>query len=349
MAQDIMKKLTTLFVLAASLCTLSGCVVAPATTTTSVTETRNGTTTTTVTTTVAPPALPVYEQPVAPGPGYIWTPGYWAWSDAAYYWAPGVWVLPPRAGLLWTPGWWGWSGGVYRWHLGYWGPTIGFYGGINYGFGYFGTGYVGGYWHEGQFYYNRTVNNIQNTHITNVYVQNVTHNTTINRVSYNGGSGGLAAQPTAAEKAALQQPHMAATPEQMRQHAMAVHERGQRYNPSGAGPAVYGSSRVSEHFNDPAAVRTPMAVHPQASPAPAPSHEMATPQGMRERADAHERGAAETEPQRLEPQHSEPQRAQREQQMAHEKPQPRQAVRAQRPRPARRAPPRPQRREHEKR
>ena len=25
-------------------------------------------------------ALPVYEQPVIPGPGYIWTPGYWAWS-----------------------------------------------------------------------------------------------------------------------------------------------------------------------------------------------------------------------------------------------------------------------------
>ncbi|MGO9515714.1 MAG: hypothetical protein ACLPND_01585 [Candidatus Korobacteraceae bacterium] len=26
--------------------------------------------------TVAPPALPVYEQPVCPGDGYIWTPGY---------------------------------------------------------------------------------------------------------------------------------------------------------------------------------------------------------------------------------------------------------------------------------
>ena len=27
---------------------------------------------------IAPPALPVYTQPVIPGPGYIWTPGYWA-------------------------------------------------------------------------------------------------------------------------------------------------------------------------------------------------------------------------------------------------------------------------------
>ena len=26
-----------------------------------------------------PPALPVYEQPLCPGDGYLWTPGYWAW------------------------------------------------------------------------------------------------------------------------------------------------------------------------------------------------------------------------------------------------------------------------------
>ena len=30
--------------------------------------------------TIAPPELPVYEQPVCPGDGYIWTPGYWAWD-----------------------------------------------------------------------------------------------------------------------------------------------------------------------------------------------------------------------------------------------------------------------------
>ena len=31
--------------------------------------------------TVAPPELPAYEQPLCPGDGYIWTPGYWAWGD----------------------------------------------------------------------------------------------------------------------------------------------------------------------------------------------------------------------------------------------------------------------------
>ena len=27
-----------------------------------------------------PPPLPDYEQPQAPGDGYLWTPGYWAWG-----------------------------------------------------------------------------------------------------------------------------------------------------------------------------------------------------------------------------------------------------------------------------
>src|ERR1700745_2074836 len=99
--------------------------------------------------TIAPPALPVYTQPVIPGPGYLWTPGYWAWGPEGYYWVPGTWVLPPAIGLLWTPGYWGWLDGRYFWHAGYWGPHIGFYGGVNYGFGYFGTGFVGGRWDNG--------------------------------------------------------------------------------------------------------------------------------------------------------------------------------------------------------
>src|SRR5208283_5725485 len=86
-----------------------------------------------------PPALPVYEQPICPGDGYIWTPGYWAWDGGDYYWVPGTWVLGPEVGYLWTPPWWGWDSGVFLFHEGFWGPHIGFYGGINYGFGYFGV------------------------------------------------------------------------------------------------------------------------------------------------------------------------------------------------------------------
>ena len=83
---------------------------------------------------MGPPRLPVYDQPVCPDEGYLWTPGYWAWDpDAAeYYWVPGTWVLAPEPGLLWTPGYWGWVDGGYRWYPGYWAPQVGFYGGIDY-------------------------------------------------------------------------------------------------------------------------------------------------------------------------------------------------------------------------
>ncbi len=81
----------------------------------------------------APPELPVYEQPICPGEGYIWTPGYWAWDDddQDYYWVPGTWVEAPQVGYLWTPGYWGWGGEAYVFHVGYWGPVVGFYGGID--------------------------------------------------------------------------------------------------------------------------------------------------------------------------------------------------------------------------
>jgi WXXGXW repeat (2 copies) len=61
----------------------------------------------------APPPLPIYDQPPIPAPGYLWVPGYWAWSEGGgYYWVPGTWIMPPKAGLVWTPGYWGSEEGV---------------------------------------------------------------------------------------------------------------------------------------------------------------------------------------------------------------------------------------------
>src|SRR5690349_5524256 len=110
--------------------------------------------------TVAPPVLPVVVQPPCPVDGYIWTPGYWAYGDVGYYWVPGFWAEPPEVGLLWTPPYWGFADGVYVFNDGYWGPTVGFYGGINYGFGYFGADYVGGRWDGGVFRYNTAVSRV---------------------------------------------------------------------------------------------------------------------------------------------------------------------------------------------
>jgi len=155
-----------------------------------------------------PPELPVYEQPICPGEGYLWTPGYWAWDGDDYYWVPGTWVLAPQPGFLWTPGYWAWGGRGYYFHEGYWGPVVGFYGGINYGFGYFGRGYEGGRWEHNHFYYNRTVNNVNVTVIHNTYNTTVVNNYGRSRVSYNGGHGGLNEHATSSEDAAYRGRHI---------------------------------------------------------------------------------------------------------------------------------------------
>ena len=82
-------------------------------------------------------------------------------GQTGYYWVPGAWVEAPYMGALWTPGYWGFYGGRYLFYPGYWGLHIGFYGGINYGFGYVGFGYEGGYWNSGRFFYNRVYNHIR--------------------------------------------------------------------------------------------------------------------------------------------------------------------------------------------
>ena len=177
--------------------------------------------------TFGPPALPVYEQPVCPGDGYIWTPGYWAWDDDSedYYWVPGTWVEAPEVGYLWTPAWWGWGGEAFIFHEGYWGPTIGFYGGINYGFGYFGDGYEGGRWDHGRFFYNRAVTNVNVTIIHNVYENRVVNENRESRISYNGGNGGINARPTSQQEAAARERHVPPVA------AQAEHVRAARGNP----------------------------------------------------------------------------------------------------------------------
>jgi hypothetical protein len=199
---------------------------------------------------VGPPALPVYAQPVCPGAGYIWTPGYWAYGPVGYYWVPGTWVVSPAAGLLWTPGYWGWGGGVYAWHAGYWGPHVGFYGGVNYGFGYGGVGFVGGRWNHGVFAYNTAVMNVNTTVVRNTYIDRtvVVNETTVNRVSYNGGAGGTMAQPTAAERTAENERHIAATNEQVSHEHAASTNRALLASENHGRPSIAATSKPGE-FN----------------------------------------------------------------------------------------------------
>ena len=195
---------------------------------------------------IAPPPLPVYDQPPIPAPGYIWTPGYWAWDDdTGYYWVPGTWALPPEPELLWTPGYWGWNDGVYAFHEGYWGPEVGFYGGVSYGYGYTGDGYEGGYWRGGAFFYNRTVNNISNVQISNVYNKTVVVNNVTN-VSYNGGAGGTTAQATPQQIAAANQQHVPSTPQQTQHMQMAAKDPALSLNNNHGHPTVAATTHAAQ-------------------------------------------------------------------------------------------------------
>jgi YXWGXW repeat-containing protein len=46
---------------------------------------------------VGPPAPIVDARVIAPGPGYVWTPGSYTWDGSAYLWVHGRWELPPPA------------------------------------------------------------------------------------------------------------------------------------------------------------------------------------------------------------------------------------------------------------
>ncbi len=192
--------------------------------------------------TVAPPPLPVYAQPVIPAPGYLWVPGYWAWAGGGYYWVPGTWVLPPTVGLLWTPGYWAWLNGAYLWHAGYWGSHVGFYGGIDYGYGYTGTGYAGGRWDHGKFFYNRAVNNVGNNHLANVYNDPV-HSTNATRASFNSGHGGTNARPTAAQQTASREHHVGPTALQTRHEQGAAGNQALRASVNHGRPAIAATAR----------------------------------------------------------------------------------------------------------
>jgi hypothetical protein len=198
--------------------------------------------------TVAPPALPVYVQPPIPGPGFIWTPGYWSWDedDGDYFWVPGTWVPAPQPGYLWTPGYWGWSNGVYAWNAGYWGPHVGFYGGVNYGFGYAGVGFGGGAWVGGVFSYNRFCTNVGGPGVvTNVYSKTVIVNNTTN-VSFVGGNNGLHSTPNAQELAAANEHHMPPTTEQLKHHELARKNPDQKFSKNHGKPSNAATQKAGD-------------------------------------------------------------------------------------------------------
>jgi hypothetical protein len=213
---------------------------------------------------IAPPALPVYEQPPCPQPGWMWTPGYWAYGPDGYYWVPGTWVPAPYEGALWTPGYWGWSTGVYVWHPGYWGQHVGYYGGVNYGFGYMGVGFAGGMWRGHDFVYNTAVVHVNERVVHTTYVDRtvVVHNTIINdrHVGYSGGPGGIHHEPLAEERIAEHDQHMERTSFQNQHMDEAMHDRNAYFKNNSGRPDFHAPDNhpaPESHYSAPAQYHQP--------------------------------------------------------------------------------------------
>jgi hypothetical protein len=197
----------------------------------------------------APPALPVYEQPICPEPNLMWTPGVWNYGPEGYFWVPGTWVPAPYVGALWTPPYWGWQGGNYLFNDGYWGAQVGFYGGVNYGFGYMGIGFAGGMWQGSVFSYNTAIMRVNTTIIRNTYVnETIVRNNTIanaNHVAYNGGPGGIRHEATAEERTAAGGRHVAPTPVQVQHVAAARTDKSAYAKANGGHPHTLAAARPS--------------------------------------------------------------------------------------------------------
>jgi hypothetical protein len=230
-----------------------------------------------------PPALPVYVQPPCPQPDLMWVPGNWHYNEltGGYYWVPGAWVPAPYPGALWTPGYWGWNNGMYYFHEGYWGRHIGYYGGVNYGFGYGGNGYAGGEWRGGHFAYNTAVINVNNTVIHTTYVdRTIVERTTIvnpGHVAYSGGPGGIHHDPTPEERIAEHEQHVAPTSFQQQHIKTASSDKTSYATNNGGHPHNLVATRPlaeEKHTPPPESHAAPMErPMPASHPAPA-SHPM---------------------------------------------------------------------------
>jgi hypothetical protein len=116
-----------------------------------------------------------------------------------------------------------------------WGPHVGFYGGINYGFGYGGVGFWGGRWEGGAFRYNTAAWHVgagfHGVYEDRTYISHVSVN---NHYSFNG-EGGVRAKPNAEERAAMHEQHYAHTHEQM------AHQRAARVDRSNYAAVNHGT------------------------------------------------------------------------------------------------------------
>ncbi len=120
------------------------------------------------------------------------------------------------------------------------------------------------------------MSNFGGTHITNVHNQTVVSNTTINRVAFNGGTGGRTLRPTAQQVAFAHEQHVAATSAQVQHGRMAASNPQLRDSFNHGHPAIAATARPAEFTGRGVVAATGAEAHPAnaaESPAGAPGAE----------------------------------------------------------------------------
>jgi hypothetical protein len=156
---------------------------------------------------------------------------------------------------LWTPGYWGWNQGAYVWYPGYWGDHVGYYGGVNYGYGYMGVGFAGGMWRGNAFVYNSAVMRVDDRYVHNTYEdRTIVERTTIvnnGHVAFSGGPGGINHQPMPEEQVAAHENHVGATSFQASHESSAMSDRSSYATQNGGHPQTLASPRPMNQGGQP--------------------------------------------------------------------------------------------------
>jgi hypothetical protein len=94
--------------------------------------------------------------------------------------------------------------------------------------------------------YNRTVNNFGSVSVTNVYNKTVINNTSATNVSFNGGTGGITAQPTAEQEAAAREQHTPPTALQVQHEHVSSTNRALLASVNHGQPTIAATPRPGE-------------------------------------------------------------------------------------------------------
>src|SRR5579871_6267213 len=104
---------------------------------------------------------------------------------------------------------------------------------------------MGGRWEGDHFAYNRAVVNFGSVHVTNVYNETVVvHNNT--HVSFNGGSGGVVAHPSEADRIAERDHHIEPTHVQADHFHAAAENHDLRASENHGHPAVAAAAKPGD-------------------------------------------------------------------------------------------------------